>query len=72
MHISSSELQAENLVQEMCIITFNTVWKALIKNNNKKKKNQQKHRKKKEWYLYISQWNLVCLQKHFTIKISDI
>lgn len=66
MHISSSELQVENLLQEMFIITFHTLWRALIKNNNKKR------RKKKEWYLYISQWNLVCLQKHFVIKISDI
>jgi len=47
MHISSSELQAENLVQEMCIITFNTVWKALIKNNNKKKKNNKNTGKKR-------------------------
>lgn len=67
MHISSSELSFENLLQETFIMTFNTLWRALIKNNNKKSQG-----KKKEWYLYISQWNLVCLRKHFMIKISDI
>lgn len=69
MHISSSELSFENLLQETFIMTFNTLWRALIKNNNKKAREKKK---KKEWYLYISQWNLVCLQKHFMIKISDM
>lgn len=36
MHISSSELQAENMLQETFIITFNTLWRGLIKNNDKK------------------------------------
>lgn len=35
MHISSSELQAENMLQETFIKAFNTLWRALIKNNDK-------------------------------------
>lgn len=44
MHISSSELQVENLLREMFIITFNTLWRALIKNNNKKPREKEKKR----------------------------
>lgn len=46
MHISSSELSFENLLQETFIMTFNTLWRALIKNNNKKareKKNKKRN-----------------------------
>lgn len=49
MHISSSEFQDEkNLLQEMFIITCNTLWRALIKNNNKNPLSLKKIKERKK------------------------